>query len=156
MAKSGYNAVTAGTVALAATVPKTVLGVKSHANFGLDLQSVWFDFDGLTSTNAVVYCELMYCTWATNSPGTNSTSVTPANVYGRQITTGFTAGKTWTTEPTALTLLDDMTLDPNKGVYRWPFALGQTYDCDLGHGFALRFTAPNIVNVHAGMTVERC
>jgi len=155
MAKAGYSAVTGGAVALSAATARTVLGVKAGAAFGLDLLGFEVSFDGVSSSAVPVLVEACYCTWATNGPGTNSTSVTPAQTYGRALTAGFTAGKTWTTEPTALTVIKEMLLTPNGGLlsYRWP--LGTTPDSALAEGFALRLTAPAGVNVRASIDVER-
>lgn len=156
MAKAGYRCSTEGAVALSAATAKTVIGVKSHANFGLDLTSVKFGFDGVTASAVPVLIELCYCTWATNAPGTNSTSTTPRQEYGRPLTAGFTSGKTWTAEPTALTVLDDMLLSPNGGSLWYDFPLGTSLDCALAEGFVLRFTAPAAVNVRALLGLERC
>lgn len=154
MAKCGYSAVTGGAVALAAATAKTVLGLKAHANFGLDLLKVSITFDGVTATAVPVLVELCACTWATNSPGTNSTSVTPLQTYGRVVAVGATAGKTWTTEPTVLTVLKELLLPPTSGLL-YDIPLGNTWDCDLSLGFAIRCTAPAIVNVRATMDFER-
>ena len=82
MSKLGYMVHTEGAVALSPATAKTVLGVKGHANFGVDIQGFWISTDGLTSSNAVVLVEFCYCAFATNSPGTNSTSVSANYVYG--------------------------------------------------------------------------
>jgi hypothetical protein len=155
MAKAGYSMVTGGAVALAAATAKTIIGVKSHANFGLDLKKFSVGFDGITASAVPVLVELCYCTFGANAPGTNSTSITPVQSYGRSLTVGFTAGKTWTTEPTTITVLRDFLLTPNGGLvfYDWP--LGDTPDCALGEGFAIRCTAPAVVNVRAHLEVER-
>ncbi|GAA3416240.1 hypothetical protein [Streptosporangium vulgare] len=161
MAKAGYSVVTGGAVALTGGTAKTVLGVKSHANFGLDLLRVWWGFVDTVATEAPVTCELCYCTWVTNSPGTASTTLSaPAitQVYGRTITPGFTAAKNWTTEPTVLTPITEVPLTPNGGLVLHDGSLGMTPDCDLAHGFALRFTAASgaDTSVRATMWVERC
>jgi hypothetical protein len=156
MAKAGYSIVTGGAVALAAATAKSVLGVKSHANFGLDLKKVRFGFDGVTATAVPVLVELCYATFATNSPGTASTSVTPAQVYGRTIAVGATAARTWTTEPTALTVIDEQLLTPAGGLEVYDFPLGDTPDSNVSEGFVLRCTAPATVNVRATMVFERC
>jgi len=154
MTKVGYS-VTAGAAVALSTSAKTVLGVKSHANFGLDWLGFEIGFDGVTASAVPVAVEACYCTWATNSPGTNSTSVTPAQAYGRVITAGFTAAKTWSAEPTVLTVIKEFLLTPNGGLlsYRWP--LGTTPDCALAEGFAIRCTAPAAVNLRVSMDVER-
>lgn len=149
MSRCQYRAVTGGAVALAAATPKTVIGVKSAADFGLDLTKVRFSFDGVTASAVPVLIELCYCTWATNPPGTNSTSITPVQSTGRVIAHGVTAGKTWSTEPTVLTVIDEQLFTPAGGAEVYDFPLGDEPDCALSEGFAIRFTAPAIVNVRA-------
>lgn len=156
MAKAGYSIVTGGAVALSAATAKSILGVKSHANFGLDLKKFKVGFDGVTASAVPVLVELGYCTFATNSPGTNSTSVTPAQLYGRSITVGATAAKTWTTEPTVITVLGEWLLTPNGGLVFYDFPLGDTPDSAVSEGFVIRCTAPATVNVRATMEFERC
>lgn len=156
MSKAGYTATTGGQVALAAGVAKSVLGVKGNAAFGIDLKSFWVDFDGVTSTATPVLVEVCYATFATNSPGTASTSITPLQTYGRTTAHGTTAAKTWSSEPTVLSVFDDFSLDPNKGVFRWDYPLGETYDSAVGEGFVLRLSAAAIVNARAGFRFERC
>ena len=152
-----YKVLTGGAVALSAATAKTVLGVKAHANSGLLLQKLRYGFDGIATGKVPVLIEVCYCTWATNAPGTNSTSVTPVQVNGRVLTVGFTAGKTWTTEPTVLTVLDEILVRPDAGWPDWmQYPLGDEYDCALAEGFALRFTAPDAVNVRANLRVARC
>lgn len=151
-----YKAVTGGAVALSAATAKTILGWKAHANSGLLLLGWRVGFDGVTASNTPVTCELCYCTWGANAPGTNSTSVTPVQESGRVLTVGATAGKTWTTEPTTLTVIEEFPLTPNGGVALYDFPLSTEYDCALGEGFAIRCTAAQTVNVRAGMKVSRC
>lgn len=155
MAKAGYTITTGGTVALTTSI-KTMLGVKSHANFGLDLTKFRVAFDGVTASAVPALVEVCYCTFGANPPGTNSSSVTPTQVYGRALTVGATAAKTWTTEPTSITVLEEFYLTPNGGtlLYDWP--LGTSPDCALGEGFALRITASANVNCRAAMWFERC
>lgn len=156
MAKTGYSVPTGGAVALTAATAKTILGVKSGSAFGVDLKKFSVSFDGVTATAVPVLIEVCYCTWATNAPGTNSTSVTPTQTYGRVIAHGVTAAKTWTTEPTALTVLREFLLTPAGGTVMYDWPLGDTWDCALSEGFALRCTAPAAVNVRATLDWERC
>ena len=155
MGASRYSAVTGGAVALSATTAKTILGWKAHANSGLLLLGYEIGFDGVTASAIPVLVEICYCTWASNSPGTNSTSVTPAQKSGRVQTVGATAGKTWTTEPTTLTVLTEKLLTPNGGLIVYDYPLGTEPDCALAEGFAIRCTAPANVNVRASMDVCR-
>ena len=150
-----YDCNSEGAVALAAATAKTVIGVKAHANSGLQLVDFWIGFDGVTASAVPVLVEVMYSTWGANSPGTNSTSTTARQRCGRVLTAGFTAGKTWTTEPTTLTLIKEFLLTPNGGavLYTWP--LGTEPDSALAEGFVIRCTAPAIVNVRGSMGVTR-
>lgn len=151
-----YTCSTEGAVALVATTAKTIIGVKAHANSGLILEKIRYGFDGVSASAVPVLIELCYCTWGANSPGTNSTSTTPRQRNGRALTAGFTSGKTWSTEPTTLTVVEDVLLTPNGGVLWYDFPLGTEDDCALAEGFAMRFTAPANVNARADMTVSRC
>lgn len=155
MAKCGYTVPAGAAVALTAATVKSVIGVRGHANFGLDLKKARIGFDGVTASAVVVLCTLEYCTFATNAPGTNSTSVTPAQAYGRVTTAGFTAARNWTAEPTALTVLDEFTLDPNKGLLFYDFPLGDTPDSAVNEGWVIRCNAPAAVNMRGTLWVER-
>lgn len=154
--KAGYTVGAGADVALSAGVAKSVLGVKANAAFGLDLYKVSVTFNGVLATAVPVLVELCYATFATNSPGTNSTSETPAQTYGRVIAHGVTAGSNWTTEPTSLaTVLDEFLIHPQTGVKEY-LPLGNTYDCALSEGFVIRCTAAAAVSVRSGLWWERC
>ena len=155
MAAVGYSVQTEGAVALTAATAKTIIGAKAHANSGLQLKGFMVAFDGVTASAVPVLVEVMYSTWATNPPGTNSTSTTPRQSYGRVLAAGFTSGKTWTAEPTVLTPIEEFLLAADKGLiaYQWP--LGQEPDCALAEGFVIRCNAPAAVNVRATMLLER-
>lgn len=150
-----YAAVTGGAVALSAATAKSIIGVKAHANSGLLVKEAFVSFDGVTAGAVPVLVELCYCTFGANSPGTNSTSVTPAQLSGRVLTAGFTAGKTWSAEPTTITVLAELLVHPQAGaIYQIP--LGDEPDTALGEGFVIRCTAPATVNVRGTLKVSRC
>jgi hypothetical protein len=155
MGKAGYVAPTGAVVALAATTTKTILGVVAPAQFGLDLLKIRYAFDGANPTAAGVLVELMNCTFAAQPPGTNSTVITPVQVYGRTITPGFTAGYGWSAEPTAQTLIESTYLAPTSGLW-YDFPLSTSIDTSAAVGLALRMTAPAAVNARASMWLERC
>lgn len=159
MAKIGYSIQTGTAVALTAATPKCVLGVQGHANFGVDVQGFWVSFDGVTSSAAVVLVEFGFCTWTTNPPGTASTTVAGNYLYGGTAAAGFTAAKTWTAEPITITSLMAFDLDPNKSLFVYDWALGQTPNVQTlaatPEGYVIRCTAPAGVNVRAGMRIER-
>lgn len=155
MAKAGYSAPAAAAVALVAATAKSVIGVNAPAQFGVDLQGFSFGFDGVTASAVVVVCELCRATFATNAPGTASTSITPVQEYGPTITPGFTAASAWTTEPTVLTPIWRFPLDPNKGFILYDRPPGRTWDSPVSNGFVLRMTAPAGVNVTPTLFFER-
>lgn len=150
-----YQCGTEGAVALSAATAKSIIGVKAHANSGLMIAGLRVAFDGVTASAVPVLIELGYCTWATNSPGTNSTSTTARQRTGRSLTAGFTSAKTWTAEPTTITVLDEWLLTPNSGTVILDTPLGTEPDCALAEGFVIRCTAPAIVNVRASLHVSR-
>jgi hypothetical protein len=160
MAKAGYAASTEADVALVTATAKTVLGVNAPAQFGADLRGIEISFDGITNTDKPVLVEVCQCTFATNPPGTNSTSATVVQIYGRAITPGFVAAYNWTAEPTVLgatTTVKTMRLTPNGGTFDYDWPLGETPDNDVSKGFGVRCTAPtNAVNVRATLRIERC
>lgn len=139
MAPVGYIVTTEAQTALTAAATRTILGWKSGAAFGLELQKWGVAFDGSTAGEGISV-ELMYCTWATNSPGTASTSVTPRQAYGLRITHGTTAARHWTTEPTVLSVIDEREVPPDGGLYEWEFSPGKAPDCAVAEGFAIRVT----------------
>ena len=153
MAAPIYNAYTSADVNFSTV--KSILGVKAHANSGLLLKGASVMFQGVAPTGEPVLVELCYSTWATNSPGTNSTSETPVQANGRVLTAGFTAGRAWSSEPTTLTVLEPLFIHPQAGiVYQIP--LGGDYDCALAEGFVIRCTAAVAVDARALMRVVRC
>ena len=154
--KAGYSVVTGGAVALTAATAKSVIGVKSHANFGIDLKKLTLSFADTDASEVPVLIEICQSTFATNGPGTNSTSVTPLQTYGRSITVGATAAKTWTTEPTVLTVIREFLLTPAGGVVMYDWPLGDSPDSAVSEGFVVRCTAPSATDVRATLDYERC
>jgi hypothetical protein len=155
--KTGYGINSQGAVALSAATARSILGVKGNAAFGVDWLGYRIGFDGVTASAVPVLVELCYCTFATNSPGTNSTSVTVDTLYGRAIANGFTAASSWTAgnEPTVITPFDEFLLTPNGGVIVKDFPRDRTPDSAVAEGFVIRLTAPATVNVRASMFFER-
>lgn len=157
MAKAGYQASTEANVPLVAATAKTVLGVLAPAQFGVDLRGFEISFDGVTASDKPVLVEICTATFATNPPGTSSTSSTVSQVYGRSITAGFTAAYNWTAEPTVLVAIKPIAITPNGGTYDYDWPLGETPDNAVSTGFAIRCTAPtSAVNVRASLRFERC
>lgn len=159
MAKAGYTVRTSSAVALAAATAKTCLMVITPSSFGGDLKKFRIGFDGVTASAVPVLWELVTSTNATNStPGTGNTSETAniQQVYGRSITTGFTAFSASTSEPTVLTVVESNLLTPAGGLLVYDFPLGDTPDWGVSAGMGIRLTAPATVNARVSMWFERC
>ncbi|MFI5955807.1 hypothetical protein [Cryptosporangium sp. NPDC051539] len=144
-------------IALAAGVAKTVLGVRAGAAFAIYLKRLRISFDGVNAANTPVLIELCRSTFATQPPtGTNNTVVTPVLHTGRSTTVGVTAARNWTTEPTALTPIEEFRLTPNGGTLAYDEPLQDEPDCDLQEGFVVRLTAVQNVNARPVLLFGRC
>lgn len=154
--KAGYRVKTAADVALVAATAKSVVGALAPATFGLDWLGWELAFDGVTATNPSVLVELCTCTFATNAPGTNSTTDGPTQEYGRTIAAGFTGAYGWTAEPTVVTPFDTLKLTPNGGLLVRDIDRSRSPDCAVSVGFLIRLTAAQVVNCRASMLLERC
>jgi hypothetical protein len=142
-------------VALAAATAKTVAGIKPAANKPVTVTAVVVTFDGTDSTKTPVLIEIVSGTDASNSPGTNSTSVTPLQLRGRVSTAQTAAAKNWTTEPTVLTQLEPLRVSPTAGtIIQLP--LGREIECDATNlkFLGLRLTAGAAVNVTGWLEFE--
>jgi hypothetical protein len=158
MAKAGYKVSTSSAVALTGGTAKTCLMVISPAQFGVDLLGFSLSFDGVTASAVPALWEIVRSTNATNStPGTANTTETSniVQVYGRSITTGFTAFSASTSEPTVLTAVMSDLLTPNGGLLVYDFPLGRTIENDVSTGIGIRVNAPASVNVRAELRFER-
>lgn len=105
------------TVALTASTAQTIVGVKAPTNQVVKVLEAAVGFDGANSANAPSVIDYGNCTFATNGPGTNSTSVTPTKRdSGRGETIQSTAAKHWTTEPTVITVNRNMDVGQFNGI----------------------------------------
>lgn len=156
MATTGYSAVTQADVALSAATAKSILGVSAPAQFGASIQGFQVSFNGVTASAVPVLVELCTASFATNGPGTNSTSATVRQERGRTITAGFTAAYNWTTEPTTLVVVENFLITPNAGSLLYDYPLEREPDNDVSTGFVLRLTAPATVSARATLKFGRC
>lgn len=156
---------TAGTGAgfftsLATPALQTAIGIFSTAtDFGLQLKKYRLGFNGVTAANAPVSCRFFTCTFATNPPGTASTSAVLTQELGLRIaTTNITAAYNWTTEPTVKTYLGDVfSLTPNGGSDIYDFPYGDEPDNFVSGttGFGLEITPAQQVGVLAALWFGR-
>lgn len=156
--KSGYSVANQADVALSAGVAKSILGVKSGAAFGVELQAYKISFDGTSASAEPVTVHVCHCTYATNgTPGTNNTDIGSQIVqkYGRVLAHGAGAMANWTTEPTVLSVVEEFLLTPNGGTLPYEIPLLRHPDAGLSEGFVVRCNAPAAVNARAQIEWER-
>lgn len=119
------------------STPKTVVGAKAPANQAIYLRGVTISFDGLDVTKPSCLIEICNCTWASNSPGTNSTAVTPLpEDNARPETIQSVCGKTWTTEPTVVAMMREIMIPVFLGTMYYEF--GNPFIFKGGSGPVLR------------------
>lgn len=119
---------------------KSMLGVKAPANQCVLVRAIWVSFDGVSSTAAPITIEFGNCTFATNGPGTNSTSVTPITTNGRTETIQATAAKLWSTEPTVISVARAITWPIYMGTGLIQLPLPKPIFIPGGAGFVLRMS----------------
>lgn len=142
-------------VALVAATAKTIVGFKPASNRPVTITAVVITFDGVDSTKTPVLIEEILGTDASNSPGTNSTSVTPQQVRGAPATAQTTAAKNWSAEPTVLTQVGPLRVTPTAGsILQLP--LGREVEADPTNRkfYGLRLTASFAVNVTGYIEIE--
>lgn len=142
-------------IALAAAVAKSVVGVKAPSNQVVRIHEIAISFDGVTVANAPVVVDINRCTFATNSPGTNSTSFTPLKRDpGRQETVQTTGGLNWSTEPTVLTAQQSIDVPEFNGLYHLIIPFTVPLLIVGGQGLVITCTSPAIVNCTGHLTFE--
>ena len=148
MAGVQANAVT-GQVALAAATLKTVLQIVAAANHRVLLWAYYVSFEGVVTTDAPVFCELL----RQSTAGTMS-ALTPVKVNdGDNETLLTTALHTATAEPTAGDVLKKWFVHPQgRDVYIYP--LTRPIVVLGGARLGIRFTAANAVDCIAGFEYE--
>ena len=132
------------TVSLSAATVRTVGGLKAAAQQVVKVLEFRATHDGNTSGNAPDITVLERNTFATNAPGTGSTSYTPVKKDpGRAETIQTTAATSWTTEPTVKTLQEQYNLPQYNGAYHYilPFAAPEIVVG--GQGYSVDHNSPN-------------
>lgn len=130
----------AKTIAATSTLT-TDLGVKTPANQAVTLDEIDVGFDGTNSANAPGIIDIGFCTFATNAPGTNSSSTTPvASDSGRPETIQSTTGKTWTVQPTVITIWKSFLVPVYMGSALAPLPLLRPMIAKGGNGIVMSST----------------
>jgi hypothetical protein len=147
-----YSAPCNSDVALTAATKEGIIGVRSGSAFGLVLVEFSISFDGTSATAEPVTVSLDE--WDGTTAGT-STSVTPVQIRGQDITHGLTCGKDFTgTQPTVLTTIKEYLVHPQTGIVL-QFPLGREPEAIESQGWLISGTAPATVNARGYQEVER-
>jgi len=148
--------------ALAAGTGKTLIYINAGSTDQPILVEFGISFDGITSSAVPVLVELCFGTKASNStPGTGSTTATFLQVRGWPAQTPASAGAVnCSSEPTVLTPVKQWLVTPNAGLLVIQAPLGRettgvaSGTALSGNQYALRATAPAIVNARAYIEIE--
>jgi hypothetical protein len=136
---------------------QTAFGIQAGADYGLQLKKFRIGATGVTASNPPGIVRVFSATYATNPPGTNSTTQTPIQANGRTLAaTNMLGALQWTVEPTVKTYLDEFPLTPNGGTVLYDYPLGDEPDTPaLGSGFGVEVTFSVAVGIAGAMWVTR-
>src|SRR5208283_3876798 len=138
-----------------ATGLKTALSIKAAANQVVKVLEAMFSFDGSTSTATPAQCEFDQITFATGVSGTNSTTVTPAKTdTGRAETIQSVCTKTWTTQPTAITVQWPIAVAQYNGIYHYVNPFVSPFICIGGQGCGISINSSATVNFSGKLHAE--
>jgi hypothetical protein len=138
-------------VALAAATAKTVVSYVAGTGAATPLVELVLSFDGTTSSAAPVLVEL--CTYDVTTPGTRTTG-TAAQIGGIRGSVFSTVFHTYTAEPTVLVTAYQWLVPAYQGSLYIQFPLGREPEPAVSQGYAVRCTAPAVVNVRATLVIE--
>lgn len=142
-------------VALTAATPKTVVGFVAPTNIAEKIIGWEWYANGSTSTAVPITVELCQCTFATNAPGTNSTSVTPRKANTNMAETfQLAAAVNWTAEPTVITVVQTKYLPAYNGKDSKYSPFDPLFIVPGAAGWLVRMTAPANVTVSGTITFE--
>jgi hypothetical protein len=152
----------ASAIALGAASAKTIMYINAAAANQFSLTEICVGFDGTTSTNTPVLCELCFGTKASNStPGTGSTTFTPLQIRGWPAQASVqAAANNCSSEPTVLTSIKQWLVSPYGGLLVVLSPLGReptsvaSGTALSGNQVGLRTTAPQTVNTRGYLELE--
>lgn len=151
---AGYTIDTQGSIAMVAATAKTILNVINSATGLFRIVELSVSFDGATATAVPAVVELCKSTQA--GAGSGNTATTPNQLRGATRTIQLTAARNYaTTEPTVLTVVKRWLVPVFNGLLVVQFPLGREPEMiTASNAYALRVTAPAVVNCHAYIEVE--
>lgn len=137
---------------LTATVAKSVLGIIAGATRRFRVLRIQMGASSVTASDAPVLFEIC----RTNQAGAGTSSaVTPEAVDPAEPASICTAARTYTVEPTVVTVRDNFRVSPIGNTYLWEVPPGREYVWAISTTFVLRVTAPqNQSNVTISVLFE--
>ena len=147
MANAAF-AVSNKTLACTSTLT-TILGAKCAAQQAITVDEIDAGFDGTNSANGPGIIDMGFCTFATNPPGTNSTA--NAGVFsdsGRPETIQTSGGRSWTVQPTVITIWKSFLVPSYMGSAIAPLPLMKPMIAKGGNGVTLSVTMPAAVTAN--------
>lgn len=147
----GYAVPTGGNAVLAAATKEGIIGVRAASSSGIILVEFAISFDGVSATAVPVLVQLDE--WDASTAGT-STSATPVQIRGQDITHGLTCGYNFTAQPTVLTTAKEYLVHPQTGIVV-QFPLGREPEALESQGWLISGNAPAGVNARGYQEVER-
>lgn len=142
--------------ALTASTAKTVIGILAPTNQCVKIFGLYVGFDSVNVAGGPALLELCTCTFATNSPAgpTNCSAATKNTTNGRPETIQTSAGKTWSAEPTVITVTRAFFVPTFMGAAVMYFPLAKEMFVPGAAGACLRITSPVACNFTGGFDCE--
>lgn len=138
---------------LTAATAKTVLAWIGGATRRFSCLRIFLAGSSVTATDAAILVEII----STNQAGAGTaTAVTPTLQDTGETAAIGTAARTYTAEPTTVTVLDNFRLSPIGNTFLWELPPGREYRRAVSTTFGLRLTSPatQTTNFSASMLIE--
>lgn len=124
---------------LTAATAKSVLSVINGSTRRAKILRIQLGGSSVTATDAAMLVEL--CRSDQSTAGT-STSVTPSKLDPAETAAICTAARTYTAEPTVLTVVDNFRVSPIGNTYLWELPPGREIITAVSTSFVIRVTSP--------------
>lgn len=124
---------------LSAGTPKTVLAWVGGATRRHKIRRLNVGGSSVVATDAPMLIE---CGTSTQAGAGTSTAITPVPIDQGETASLGAAARTYTVEPTVITVLDTFRVSPIGNTFLWEIPPGREYFMPVSKTFALRVTSP--------------
>lgn len=124
---------------LTAATAKCVLGIIAGSTRRFKVKRVQLGGSSVTAADAAILVEI--CSTNQGGAGTSS-AVTPTKIDAGETAAIATAARTYTAEPTTITVMDNLRLSPIGNTYLWEMPPGRELFFAVSTTFAIRCTSP--------------